>query len=129
VKTYTIRAKRRADGWELRIPDVGVTHSRSIVDADRMAREYVSLVTGADSGSFDLDISPDLGGDLDDEVRSARRAVHEAERLQLYAVKRSREVAARLRSEGLSGRDIAAVLQVSPQRVSKLLRDDTASNT
>lgn len=63
MSTYTVHAKRWAHGWELRIVDgegaeVGVTQSRSMDDAERMARDYLALDLGADPGSFDVVIRP-----------------------------------------------------------------------
>jgi len=43
------------------------------------------------------------------------------------AAARTRQVAQRLRREGLSGRDIAAILHVSAQRVSQLLKSSPTS--
>ena len=122
MKTYTVHAKRWSGGWELHIDDVGVTQSHGLADADRMARDYVSLVTDAPADSFELEIVPEIGGGLDAEIRKARVAVRKAVEVQRDAARRSREVAGRLKSNGLTGRDIAAALGVSPQRASQLLR-------
>jgi hypothetical protein len=119
--TYTVRARRWKRGWELHIENVGVTQSRTLNDAEAMAREYVALDTGADSASFCVEILPEVGGSLDEEARAARHAVKDAERAQRDAANLSRDVARKLKGEGLTGREIAVVLKVSPQRVSQLL--------
>jgi predicted transcriptional regulator len=58
-------------------------------------------------------------------TREARDAVTAADRAQRQAAAQSREAARRLKQAGLSGRDIAKVLEVSPQRVSQLLKTGT----
>ena len=60
-------------------------------------------------------------------VRDARDAVRSAEVARRSAAQASRVVAARLRLAGLTGRDIAAILGVSAQRVSQLLRETPAA--
>ena len=70
-------------------------------------------------------LTPEIGGGLDEETRAAREAVSAADRAQRLAAAQSRATARRLRQAGLSGRDIAKVLNVSPQRVSQLLRTGT----
>jgi hypothetical protein len=121
VITHTVHATPWARGWELRIEGLGVTQSRSLQDAERMARDYISLDTGADPRSIHVKIIPELGG-LERDAEEAREAVARADQAQRAAAARSRETARRLRSAGLSGRDIAAVMRLSPQRVSQLLR-------
>jgi hypothetical protein len=121
--TYQVRAKRWAHGWELHIKGVGVTQSHTLRDAERMARDYIALDADIDPGSFDVEITPEIGGELGEKTAAARRAVAEAEDARRAAAVRSREAARELQGAGLSGRDIAAVLQVSPQRVSQLLKD------
>ncbi|MGH3276725.1 MAG: hypothetical protein ACRDNZ_20655 [Streptosporangiaceae bacterium] len=125
MKTYTVRAKRWARGWELHIDGLGVTQSRTLRDAEMMVRDYVELDTGAEPGSFAVTITPEIGDGLDSLAREAREAVTAADRAQRDAAARSREVARRLRDAGLNGRDIARVLNVSPQRVSQLLKTGT----
>lgn len=120
--TYTVLAKRWDRGWELHIDGIGVTQSRSLNDAETMVRDYIALDTGTTPDSFDVEIIPEVSHDLDREAREARRAVADADNAQRVAAARSREVARRLRSVGLTGREIAVVLRVSPQRVSQLLR-------
>ena len=122
MKTYTVRAKRWARGWELHIDGVGVTQSHTLHDAEAMARDYIMLDTDAPDGSFGIEIVPEVGGGLDEKTRAARAAVAEADQAQRRAAARSRLAARDLRQAGLSGRDIAAVLKVSPQRVSQLLK-------
>ena len=122
MKTYTVRAKRWARGWELHIDGVGVTQSHTLHDAEAMARDYIMLDTDEPEGSFCVAIVPEIGGGLDEKTRAARTAVAEADQAQRQAAARSRQAARDLRQAGLSGRDIAVVLKVSPQRVSQLLR-------
>lgn len=121
MKTYTVHAKRWERGWELHIEGVGVTQSHGLTDAPDMARSYITMTTGSGSGAFEVEIIPNIGGGLDEAASGARDAVRQAEEAQKRAATKSRSVARRLREQGLSGRDIAAVLRVSPQRVSQLL--------
>jgi DNA-directed RNA polymerase subunit F len=122
MKTYKVRAKRWARGWELHIDGVGVTQSHSLRDAEGMARDYIALDTRVLPGSFAVEIVPEIGHGLDEKTRAARKAVTDASHAQRVAAAQAREVARELRAADLSGRDIAKVLDVSPQRVSQLLR-------
>jgi hypothetical protein len=135
MSTYNVRAKRWDHGWELHIDDVGVTQSHSLRDAPMMARDLIGRRLGVPEDSFEIEITPEIGGGLDEQTNIARHAVAAAGNAQRKAAVESREAARRLKQAGLSGRDIAAVLKVSPQRVSQLLkepgsqRDDEAART
>lgn len=119
--TYRVRAVRWAQGWELHIPGVGVTQARSLTTAERMVRDYIHLMRDVAPDRFAVDIRPELGDGLDDEVRAARDEVAAADAAQRHAAAQSRVVARRMKEHGLTGREIAAVLGVSPQRVSQLV--------
>jgi hypothetical protein len=125
VKTYQVRAKRWEHGWELHIEGVGVTQSRTLWDAEEMARDLIARREDLPGDGFTVRITPEIGGGLDEETRAAREAVSAADQAQRLAAAQSRATARRLRQAGLSGRDIAKVLNVSPQRVSQLLRTGT----
>lgn len=125
MKTYNVRAKRWEHGWELHIDGVGVTQSRTLWDAEMMAHDLISRRKGVPADSFGITITPEIGGGLDERTRAAREAVTSADRAQRAAAVQSREAARQLRRAGLSGRDIAKVLGVSPQRVSQLLKTGT----
>lgn len=121
---YDVRAVRWEYGWELHIDGVGVTQSRGLGDAERMVRDYLHLDFGeAVADGAEIVITPEIGDGIDDEVRQARADVAEADAAQRRAAARSRAVARRMRQQGISGRDIATVLGVSPQRVSQLTRE------
>lgn len=121
MTTYHVTARRWERGWEFDIDGVGVTQSRTLTGAETMVRDYLSLDFGAPPESFDIEIHPDLGG-LEDEAAVVRSDVRDIAERQRQAAVRSRDLARRLKSKGLTGRDVAAVLGVSPQRVSQLLR-------
>jgi hypothetical protein len=125
VKTYHVRAQRWEHGWELHIAGVGVTQSRTLWDAEEMARDLISRREDLSGDAFTVTVTPEIGGGLDEESHAAREAVSAADRAQREAAAQSRAAARRLRQAGLSGRDIAKVLNVSPQRVSQLLRTGT----
>ena len=122
MSTYTVRAKRWKHGWELHIEGIGVTQSRNLDGAEQMVRDYIETLTDHDTADDVVMIQPVVGGGLDEAARAAREAIAEAEEALRAAASRSRQVAHRLRQEGLSGRDIAAILHVSAQRVSQLLK-------
>jgi len=126
VKTYQVRAKKWENGWELHIEGLGVTQSRSLRDAERMVRSYVAMDTGAATESFGIEILPELAG-LEKQVKAARDLTEKAEQVQRAAAKAAREVVVKLKKSGLSGNEIAAVLKVSPQRVSQLSAANSAT--
>lgn len=133
MSRYVVSAHRWAHGWELHIDDehgaeIGVTQSRSLAGAEAMVRDYLALDREGDPSSFDLDMRPDLDGDLADRVVAARKATQDAEHAQVAAAEQTRRLAHALRRSGLTGADVAAVLGVSPQRVSQLLRSSTAKS-
>jgi DNA-directed RNA polymerase specialized sigma24 family protein len=121
VSTYIVRAKRWKHGWELHIDGVGVTQSRNLDSAEQMVRDYIETLTDHDTADDAVVIRPEVGGGLDEAATAAREAVADAEQALRAAAARVRKVARQLRQEGLSGRDIAAILHVSAQRVSQLL--------
>jgi DNA-directed RNA polymerase specialized sigma24 family protein len=122
VTTYEVTARRWKRGWELHIAGIGVTQSRTLAEAERMVRDYIETLTGVDPSDAQVVVTPEVGDGLDEEARAAREAVTAADRATRAAAARSRKVARDLKQAGLSGRDIAAILKVSAQRVSQLLK-------
>jgi DNA-directed RNA polymerase specialized sigma subunit len=117
-----VRARRWKHGWELHIEGVGVTQSRNLGGAEQMVRDYIETLSDHDTAGDTVIIRPEAGGGLHEAARAAREAMAEAEQALRTAAARSRKIAQRLKQQGLSGRDIAAILNVSPQRVSQLLK-------
>ncbi|MGV3564169.1 MAG: antitoxin HicB [Nocardioides sp.] len=121
MSTYTVRAKRWSGGWELHIDGEGVTQCRTLADAERQVRDYLSTVHDRDHDEATVLVVPDLGG-IEVEVEEVREATAAAAAAQRAAAERSRDLARRLRDEaGLSVSDAAAVLGVSRGRVSQLV--------
>jgi DNA-directed RNA polymerase specialized sigma subunit len=87
-----------------------------------VAREYISLAEDiSDESAIDVEIRPQIDNALGQEVIAARKAVQELGERQREVAALSRAAARDLAESGLSGADIAVVLDVSPQRVSQLL--------
>ena len=122
TKTYEVVAKRWRRGWELHISGVGVTQSRSLADAERMTRDYIASDLDVDEDSFDVHITPEVGNGVDQKVERTRGEISAAALAQTKAAESSRALVGELRDLGLSGRDMAAVLGITPQRVSQLAR-------
>lgn len=122
TNSYFVAAKRWARGWELHIEGVGVTQVGTLSKAEVVAREYIAFALDlADETSFTVDIVPQLDDMLAEKVAVARAEVKEAERRQREAAAKQRDVAKQLGRSGLSGREIAAILGLTPQRVSQLI--------
>jgi DNA-directed RNA polymerase specialized sigma subunit len=119
-KTYTVRARRWSEGWELHIADVGVTQVNTLARADQQVRDYLETRYDVDVGDVEINVVPELGG-LEDRVRRARERTKAAEQAQRDAAQEAKEVARALRKAGLSVTDTAKVLGVSRGRVSQLV--------
>lgn len=121
MKTYTVRAKRWAHGWELDVAGVGVTQSRSLAAAERQARDYISLVRDFADDSFDIRLDVTVDSSVDQVVEEAKRLRAEADRIGSEASEAVRAAVAALTRSGISTvRDVGVVLGLSPQRVQQL---------
>lgn len=119
--SYTVRAVRWERGWELHIDGVGVTQSHRLTQAERMVRDYLRLDGYRDSATAEIVIIPEVAGMARRVGRLRTEAAALAQAQERIATE-SRAIARELRARGLTGADTAAVLGVSPQRVSQLLK-------
>lgn len=122
MTTYQVTARRWELGWELHIDGIGVTQAATLASAGRMVGDYIAALTGTNPGEIAVDYRIELDDELAAEIEAAREASREAEQLQREAAARWRAVARQLsKDQRMTGSDVAAVLDVSPQRVSQLL--------
>lgn len=119
--SYTVTAKRWELGWELHIDEVGVTtQTRSLANAPAAAREAIALALDIDDeDSIDVDIVPDIDG-IPGLVAAVKRDNEAAAQAQRDAAEKQRRLVQKMLAGGMHGSEIAAVLKVSPQRVSQL---------
>jgi len=122
MKSYKVRATLVDNGsWHLEVPEVGrSTQARHVKEIDTMARDLIQIMTGEPAESLALNVELVLPGEAADHWRRAQELREQAERLQTEAAKESRETARFLKSQGLSLRDIGAVLGISFQRAHQL---------
>lgn len=120
TKTYTVTTERWEHGWELHIDGVGVTQCGTLADAERMALDYLATELGGEPEDYAVEIHHDLGG-VGAKVAAARQRMAEAQRAVDEAAADMRKVAHELRADGISVRDTAVILEVSPGRVSQLV--------
>lgn len=112
----TVQVERVGDWWSISSRDVRGLHSqaRSLTHVADMAVDAARLL-----GIEVDDVVVEVSAHADDvaELRAAYRAAEEA---QSVAAAMSRRLAKQIRSEGISVRDAAVIMRVSPQRISQL---------
>lgn len=121
MTSYTADAVRDGRWWLLTVDGVGATQSRSLREAPSAVRGLVSGMHDVDPSTVEVTVRPQIAADVLEHVEAARQSVVRAARLQADAAAQSRAAARELVSIGLTGKDIATILDVSPQRVSQLL--------
>jgi DNA-directed RNA polymerase specialized sigma subunit len=134
VTTYRVTATREADWWSLVAVDVErrevASQARRLDQAGAAIREAIALVLDVGSDSFDVDIVPDLshmdvsGGTL--EALELRRDLAE---LADRAHRQTPAAVAELRQAGLTVRDVAQLLGVTPSRVSQIEKQAALANS
>lgn len=124
---YTVTAERGHDPrvWVLQCEQVpgAISETRRLGEAPELMREAIAFVAQVDEADVEVDIRPVLPADVEQQVSEAQGAIRDLAAVQIDTAKRSRQAVAALIASGLSGADTAAVLGISPQRVSQLRAD------
>lgn len=117
----------RADNqWLADVPELqgAHTYARSLPSPDQAVREVVVLAADLPDKAMPelvLDYDYHTGDpELDATALEVRRLRRQADELAAAATTRTGQAAAQLAARGLSVRDVAALLGISPQRVSQL---------
>jgi len=122
MSTYRATAHREGRWWVVEVDGLGVTQGRSLAEARYMAEDYVITVLDlADNTDVEIDFHVRLDDQLEADVRDVKERIARLTEEQQAVGARSRNTVNELKDAGLSGRDIAEVLGVSPQRVSQLV--------
>ena len=123
-RTYSARAVRHGDWWAISVPALRGVHSQSrrLDQAERMARDAISLFLDVPVKSVDVEVEAVLPSALGADVRRAKTVRMKADSLQREAAGATAR-AARALVEGshLTVREAGQILGVSHQRVAQLL--------
>jgi predicted RNase H-like HicB family nuclease len=123
---YRVVVTRDDSHWLADVPELqgAHTYARSLPTLDQAVREVIVLAADLpDEAKPELVLDYDYHtGDpeLDTTALEVRRLRQQADELAATAAARTGQAAAKLVARGLSVRDAAALLGVSPQRVSQL---------
>ena len=123
---YGVVVTRENGHWLADVPELAGAHTyaRSLPALDHAVREAIVLAADLPDEAMPglvLDYRYDTGDpDLDATALEVRRQRRQADELAAAVTARTGEVAAQLVARGLSVRDVAALLGISPQRVSQL---------
>lgn len=114
--------ERKAGLWRVRVPQLDnlVISTKRLDQATEQIKDIAEESHGASKCDIVVMIETSLPGVMCD-LEAAHAKMREANKLQEEASKEIRAVVSRLRAEGLSMRDIAVLLGVSPQRVAQLV--------
>lgn len=124
--TYRVIITREDGHWLADVPSLqgAHTYARSLPTLDQAVREVVVLAANLpDEAMPDLVLEFEYHtGDasLDATTREIRLLRRQADEMAAAAAARTSEAAAELVARGMSVRDVAALLGISPQRVSQL---------
>lgn len=121
VSTYTATAHREGDWWVIDVEDVGVTQAKRLDQVEHMARDLVAAMRDVEMGDVAVELLFKVDPELDGLIVATRSAVEQAREAQAKATEASRATAVRLKTAGLSLRDIGELTGVSYQRVHQLL--------
>jgi hypothetical protein len=126
LMSYRVVVTREDGSWLAEIPDLQGAHTfaRTLPALDRAVREVIVLADDLPDEAIDtLELEYDYrtgNPDLDATTAKVRKLRAEADALAETAAARTAEAAVALVAGGLGVRDVAALLRISPQRVSQI---------
>jgi len=123
---YTVRARRSGAWWAIDVPELpGVfSQARRLDRVESMARDAIALFLDIDPATLEIRVETNLPSDLRRDVDAVGRLRADADRLQAESSVAMRRLTHELMGRGLSVRDAAAILGISHQRVSQLVRGE-----
>ena len=123
----TAIAQRSGDWWAVEVPQIPglFTQARRLDQIPDMVLDAASLLLERPETDFEVLIDPQLPAEDESYVKSALTATAHLREAQQAATKESRQTARHLRERGLTVRDAAVLMNVSPQKISQLVKDDT----
>lgn len=120
---YTGRAWREDDWWVVDVDNVGTTQARTLDKVDHMARSLVADLTRAPYESVAVSVTIDLPPAVAEQVAALRAKIDQAAaHAQEASDLQVRLVRTLATDERLTGREIAAILKVTPGRVSQIAK-------
>ena len=121
---YHVDAYQDGKWWSLQVREMpnAISQVKSLDLADEWIREAINIVSDEPEDSFDVEIIPVVGEELEAALAEAREFAAELDQFQRRMVWMYRSVMLDLSKLRTKGKDIAAILKVSPQRVSQLIK-------
>jgi predicted RNase H-like HicB family nuclease len=125
--TYTARARRSGSWWAIDVPELPGVYSqaRRLDRVESMARDAIALFLDVDPATLEIRVETILPSEIRRDVDAVGRLRAEADRLQAESSGAMRHLTHELLGRGLSVRDAAAILGISHQRVSQLVRPES----
>ncbi|MEY4452163.1 MAG: hypothetical protein RLZZ380_1284 [Actinomycetota bacterium] len=117
--------EREADGWTVEVPDFKNLHlsAKRLDKVEALVKEAAKNYGITDNCDVVIKVIASMPGLICD-MEAAQEKMKQAAKLQEEASAEIREVVRQMRSQGLTMRDIAVLLGVTPQRIAQLTSQD-----
>lgn len=113
--------ERKAEGWSVDVPELELKTTAKRLDKVTELVKQVATDRGlGDNCELVVKVIASMPGIICD-IEAAQQKMKEAARIQEEASAEIRSVVVRMRDQGLTLRDIAVLLGVTPQRVAQLV--------
>jgi hypothetical protein len=125
MREYKIEVERDGRWWMIRVPEIDqLTQARRISEIEDMARSLIAISTDQQIANISVHIANICvdGADVLESSAQVTRLRHQAASAERAALDAAGDFAARLTKADVPVRDIAALIHVSPQRVSQLTK-------
>ena len=123
-----VQCERQGDSWLIAVPELDnfTTITKRLDKAKDLVETRAREVYGNELCDVVIKVEAEMPGIICD-IEAAQHKMLEASRLQEEASAEIRNVVLRMRDQGLTMRDIAVLLGVTPQRVAQLVPHETAA--
>jgi hypothetical protein len=122
VTTYHAKVTRAGTYWLVDVGEIDrATQARHLRELEAMTTDLISVMTGAQPGSFEVEYDIQLPDSVRAHLQAARDLREAAARAQAQAADEARAAARELRAAGLPLRDIGRALGVTYQRAHQLV--------
>jgi hypothetical protein len=123
---YKVEVTRDGRWWMIHIPEIdGLTQARRVDEIEDMARSLIAVSTDTPLREISIRIASITVsgiGDIADTAHQVENLRRQAEELEAQAADAAKQYARELTREGVPVRDAAALIGVSPQRISQLAK-------